>query len=288
MNTQVDHFELRAFGLSDTGCVRETNEDAFSISEQQGVFSVSDGMGGARAGALASAMTVQALPLQISKELSDRDTGAFDFAPAATADGVARSIVFVNNLLLDKTQNIPEVKGLCATVVVALYLKDGILTLAHLGDSRAYLLRQGYFERLTVDHTVAEMLYQTGRISRRELRRHPSRHVLTRHIGKEDCPAADIALLPLRPNDRILLCTDGLTGMLNDREIGTILWETEKIETACRLLIDRANEAGGHDNITVVIVDVNKPCKQYKRYRQNVIVRRTVGRSIMNVKETLQ
>lgn len=279
MSTNEEPFRLQADGLSDIGREREANEDAFFVSEQQTSFVVSDGMGGQQAGALASAMTVQALSLQVAAERMARDLATPAAAPAV-AIGLVRAIGFVNEIVLDKTQGHPEVKGMGATVVAALYAGDGFLALAHLGDSRAYLMRCGYLERLTVDHTVAEMFFQAGRISRRQLRMHPSRHVLTRHIGKEDCPPADAILLSLEPGDRILLCTDGLTGMLDDRSIGTILWETENRETACRLLIDRANKAGGRDNITVIIVDVGER-RQHGRRGRRVIVRRTVGRSLV-------
>jgi protein phosphatase len=197
------------------------------------------------------------------------------------AIGLVRAIGFVNEMVLDKTQGHPEVKGMGATVVAALDAGDGFLALAHLGDSRAYLLRREYLERLTSDHTVAEMLFQAARINRRQMRRHPSRHMLTRHIGKEGCPAADAFLLFMKPSDRILLCTDGLTGMLKDREIGTILWETENRETACRSLIDRANQVGGRDNITVIVMDVGEPRRQQGSQGRRVIVRRTVGRSLV-------
>lgn len=284
MSKTTDQFRLRAFGISAAGRVREANEDAFYVSEPQGLFIVSDGMGGVRAGSLASAMIVQALPLQVSAERLARDVDALVSAQTAVAEGLVRAIGLVNDMLLDKTRDYPEVKGLGATVVVGVYAEDGVLVIANLGDSRAYLMRHGYLERLTADHNVAEMLFQAGHISRRQRHRHPSRHLLTRHIGMEDCPAADVALLSLRPGDRILLCTDGLTGMLKDREIGTILWETEEREAACQLLLDRANEAGGSDNITAVIVDVDEPRSRLGRRRRKVVVRRTVGRSLSRPK----
>jgi protein phosphatase len=259
--------------------VREGNEDAFYVSEEQGLFIVSDGMGGARAGSLASAMIVQALPLQVLAGRLVRNANAPDVAQAGVAEGLIRAIGFANDLVLGKTRDHPEVKGLGATVVAGLYAGGGMLALAHLGDSRAYLMRGGYLERLTSDHTVAEMLLQTGHISRRQLRLHPSRHVLTRHVGKEDCPPADAIQLSLKPGDRILLCTDGLTGMLDDRTIGTILWETEEREATCRLLINRANEAGGRDNITAIIVDVGDPHRRHRPRR--VVVRRAVGRPLV-------
>jgi protein phosphatase len=280
MSTKTDPIQLRAFGLTDVGCVREANEDAFSISEQHGLFIVSDGIGGSQAGALASAMTVQALPVQVSAEQFARNIGEQSEAQSAIAAGLVRAIGLVNDMLLDKTRDHPEVKGFGATVVTGLYAENGVLALAHLGDSRCYLMRDGFLERLTTDHTVAEMLFQAGRITKQQLHKHPSRHVLTRHIGKEDCQPADVSLLLLQPGDRVLFCTDGLTGMLKNREIGTILWDTEDRESACRLLIDHAKKAGGTDNITVVIVDVTEPNAQQKNRRLKVVVRRKIGRSL--------
>jgi len=281
MNTRPNSFRLKAFGMSDVGNVRDSNEDAFSVHEQQGLFIVSDGMGGARAGALASTMTVQALPLQFSEERLIHKVGRGIEAQLAVAHGLVRAIGLVNEMFLSKTREHPQVKGLGATVVAGLHLGNSTLFLANLGDSRAYLMRRGYIERLTKDHTVAEMLFQAGRINRRQLRRHPARHVLTRHIGMENCPAADIALLVLHPGDRILLCTDGLTGMLKDREIGNILWETMDRKAACRMLIDRANEAGGRDNVTAVILDVEDPHGRRGHRRPKVVVRRAIGRSLV-------
>ena len=282
MSVGADPFRLRAFGLSDIGRVRETNEDAFSVQEQPGLFIVSDGMGGVRAGALASTMTVQALPVQFSEERLPHKVGRGIVAQVAVANGFVRSIGRVNEILLDKTREHPQVKGLGATVVAGLWLGNGTLFLANLGDSRAYLMRRGVLERLTKDHTVAEMLFQTGRINRRQLRRHPARQVLTRHMGMENCPAADTGLLPLHPGDRILLCTDGLTGMIKDREIGNILWETTDRQAACRLLIDRAKEAGGRDNVTAVILDVGEPQGRRGHRRQKVVIRRAIGRSLVS------
>jgi serine/threonine protein phosphatase PrpC len=279
MNTKPQSFRLKAFGMSDVGNVRESNEDAFSVQEQPGLFIVSDGMGGARAGALASTMTVQALPLQFSEERLPHKVGRGIESQVAVADGFVRSIGLVNEMLLAKTREHPQVKGLGATVVAGLYLGKGPLFLANLGDSRAYLMRCGVLERLTEDHTVADILFQTGRINRRQLRRHPARQALTRHMGMENCPPADTGLLPLHPGDRILLCTDGLTGMIKDREIGSILWETTDRQAACRLLIDRAKEAGGRDNITAVILDAGEP--QGTRGPRKVVIRRAIGRSLV-------
>jgi serine/threonine protein phosphatase PrpC len=280
VTAQEHGIQLKACGLSDAGRANDSNEDAFLASEQEGLVIVSDGIGGARAGSLASAMVVQALPLQISVQRLARRADPMSAAPAAVAAELTRAIGCVNDMILARSRDHPEVRGLGATVVAGSYCGEGILVLAHLGDSRAYLMRRGYLERLTSDHTVAEMLLQSGRINRRQLRRHPSRHVLTRHLGKEDCPPADVAWLALKPGDRVLLCTDGLSGMLRDREIGTLLWARREREAVCRLLIDRANNAGGRDNITALIVDVVEAGRRRGRRRRRVVVRRAVGRSL--------
>lgn len=276
MNTRKDQFRLQACGQSDSGCLRESNEDAFYVSEQQGLFIVSDGMGGGQGGSLASALIVRTLPLQLSAEGLGRNLNQADLGPPAVTDTLIRAISVTNDLLLDSTRTHPEVAGLGATVVVGLYAGSGVFALAHLGDSRAYLLRAGYFQQLFTDHTMTEMLLQRGHITRRQARSHPGRHVLTCYIGKEDCPAAGTIRLSLEPGDRILLCTDGLTNMLNDRTIGTILLETEQRQTACQLLIGSANEAGGLDNVTVIIVDIGEPLPRQEH--RPLVVRRTVGR----------
>lgn len=273
---------MRVFGLTDPGLIRDTNEDAFLVSEEQNLFIVSDGMGGTRAGGLASKMTVQTMPLQVSAESLARQVQAEDTIKQAYEDVLVNAIAFINDMLLDKTRDFPEVKGMGATIVAVFYLGNGAMALANLGDSRAYLMRDGYIERLTNDHNMAEMLFKTGHINRQQKRRHPGRHILTHYIGMEDCPPADTAILLLEPEDRLLLCTDGLTGMLNDREIGRILWQTKNRTAACHKLIDYANKAGGHDNITAVIVDVEAPERPVtkKSRREKVVVRRKIGRSL--------
>lgn len=279
MKTHICFYDLRASGLSDRGLLREENEDAFFLSEDQGLYLVSDGMGGQKAGGLASQMVAQVLPLQVQAgSLTQSIGGGVDAAGRL----LSSSIGIVNEMLLDKTRDLPEAQGLGATVTSLLKTDTG-LALAHLGDSRAYLMRRGFLERLTKDHTVADLLLEAGQISRRQFRKHPGRNMLTRHIGMKDCPAPDAAVLHVRPGDRLLLCTDGLSGMLKDREIGRILWETPDRELACRQLIERANEEGGRDNITVAILDVVRPAPRKGKRRKKVVVRRAVGRSTENI-----
>lgn len=247
--------QFSATGRLDVGLHRTRLEDALYISEEQGLFIVSDGMGGAVAGDLASTITVKTLPLKLQEECkklhySDAEESMLK------AKALGRVVDAVKLLLLEKTMNQPAAKGLGATVVAGYYVGHAAMALTYLGDSRAYLLRNATLECLTQDHTVANVLYQAGRINEAELRHHPSRHVLTRYVGMKDCPSAEVMLLPLQENDRILLCTDGLTSMITEDEIGIILADNDSTEQAASELIASANAAGGHDNVTVIVVDV--------------------------------
>ena len=269
---------LKAFGASDQGLMRQENQDRFHIDAAAGLALVSDGMGGEQAGTLAAQVVAQALPAQLAGDLESR-TSAVE--PAEAAVLLAGAMMNINDLLLAQTRAQPHWRGMGATVVACLRVGTA-LAVAHLGDSRLYLWRRGWLERLTRDHTLAELLLDSGHISPHQYRQHPGRNTLTRHIGKEDCAAPDTALLDLRPGDRLLLCTDGLTNMLTDREIAAILHQAEDQETTCLRLLERANEAGGRDNITAVLVDaVAQESCVAGRSAPRPGVRRRIGRSLL-------
>jgi len=200
------------------------------------------------------------------------------------AQALGRMIDAVEALLLEKTVNQPAAKGLGATVVAGFYVGNRTMALSYLGDSRAYLLRGAILECLTQDHTVANMLFLSGHINREQLPLHPARHILTRYVGMRDCPRAEVALLPLLPNDRLLFCTDGLTNMISDQEIGQILAENRSKEKAAHTLVASANKAGGDDNITVVIIDV-LPHSSINEWDGCVTVREEVGYSLLATEE---
>jgi len=268
---------IEAFGLSDRGRVREQNEDAFAVDRALGLLVVSDGMGGQRAGQVASRVVVETLPRQIAAaslggELMDADRAG---------EVMGQAIAILGELMLEKSRGYAQLYGMGATVVAG-WAVAGTLVLGHLGDSRAYLLRHGVLERLTEDHTIAELLLQQGLIDRRRYRDHPGRGQLRRYLGMRDCPAPDVGLLELQPADRILLCSDGLTGMLSDRQIGQTLLEKADRQAACRQLVELANEAGGRDNITVVVADVPAEGPPPQRPAR-VKVRRKIGQSLRRV-----
>ena len=181
----------------------------------------------------------------------------------------------------------PIAKGLGATLVAGFHVGNNTLAITHLGDSRAYLLRDATLERLTEDHTIANMLYLAGRITREELSKHPSRHILTRHVGMQDCPEAEVALLPMQTNDRLLFCSDGLTGMVKENTIAEILAYNQSREKTAKDLIASANRAGGYDNITVLVLDVSTQFNEYKPDAL-ITVREKVGHSLLPLKRQEQ
>ena len=168
MPSAHDPIAFSAYGQVDVGLRRTRMEDAFFLSEKEGLFVVSDGMGGAAAGSLASAIVVKTLPLElkeICKELSDTEASE----PNARAEVLGHVVDAIKTLLLKKTMHQPAAKGLGATLVAGYYVGNAMLALTHLGDSRAYLFRGGVLERLTEDHTIANMLYLAGNITRDQL-----------------------------------------------------------------------------------------------------------------------
>ncbi len=225
------------------GHVREMNEDSvFPRTDGSGpgpqIIAVADGMGGAAAGDVASRVAIEAA------------TGDDDAAGARAR--IARS----NRAVLDAVVEDPARRGMGTTLTVGIFHPDGTLELGHVGDSRAYLLRDGELEQLTEDHTlVAEMVSQ-GQLTPLQAQSHPRRHMLTRVIGMPDVEA-DFHDVELREGDRVMFCSDGLTGMVDDRAIGLLLADAADPSEAAWSLVEAANSAGGLDNTTVAIVDVS-------------------------------
>jgi serine/threonine protein phosphatase PrpC len=236
-------------GLSDAGQVCKTNQDSWLADPAQELFIVADGMGGEFAGALASKAVVATLP-----ELVRTYFGTTEELPGGGARRrLSNALATLSRQLRQQTQNEPGLAGMGSTVVCAL-VRGGQVLIAHMGDSRAYRLRGGHLTQLTSDHTIIQMLLQTEEITLAEAARHPARGLLTRNMGMEGEPLPQTRLLKLRPNDQLLLCSDGLTGMLGDEQILTILKAPLTLEARCQRLIDAANRAGGKDNITAVLL----------------------------------
>jgi protein phosphatase len=234
---------VRVGARTDVGRVRERNEDAYLVQEP--LYAVADGMGGHRGGDVASSMTVEALE---SVELPSDD-------PLAS---LVEEIKKANVEVLRRGESDKELRGM-GTTVTAFLTDDDRAYVAHVGDSRAYLLRDGSLQRLTRDHTLVERMVEEGRLQADEARHHPQRSILTRALGvDQDVQVDDLTLDPLQAGDRILLCSDGLSAMVDEDVIERALLEEADPQAACERLVEAAIEAGGEDNITVLVLDIEE------------------------------
>ena len=264
-----------AFGLSDTGHVRANNEDHFLIARIGRYFEcvgtslppgevptrtdeagyalvVADGMGGHAAGEVASRLTIREL-VRLALALPDWIVRLDTHTKSEAIERSQRRIVKAHEALLAEGRRQPGQKGMGSTVIAARNL-GRVLQIAHVGDSRAYLLRDGDLTRLTRDHTYVQLLVDSGRLSPEDADRSPSRHVLVNAVGGVNADVyVDVQHLPLANGDRLLLCSDGLSDLVDDPTIRALLQSATSAAQACRLLVDRALAAGGRDNVTVVV-----------------------------------
>jgi PPM family protein phosphatase len=238
----IDVVHIIAEGLSDIGKKRKDNQDAFGVEEDLGFFIVADGIGGLERGSFASKYVVSELCKSIREKRCDK----------AKKNEV---LTFINDSIseLSNTLNAFEGGNIGSTIVLALLLGRSAY-MAHLGDSRAYLLRGNILKRLTKDHNLASLLLDEGVINSRDALSHPLRHVLTKFVGMKNA-TPDIEVILLEPGDRLLLCTDGFSGTIEDDEIASILLESNELNPVLKKIISKANEAGGNDNITALLID---------------------------------
>ena len=226
--------------LTDVGRQRQSNEDAFF--ERAPLFAVADGMGGARAGEVASRMAVEELAA-----LGDAGSKAEE-----SLRTVAQS---ANRRIYDMAQSDTEHAGM-GTTFTAVLVSGREVAVGHVGDSRLYRLREGAFERLTDDHSLVEELVRQGKLTPQEAEVHPQRSIITRALGPEKDVQVDTFTHTARDGDVYLLCSDGLSGMVSDDQLAQILGASRSLDDAARALVDAANAAGGKDNITAVLFRV--------------------------------
>jgi serine/threonine protein phosphatase PrpC len=223
---------------SDIGRLRKRNEDAYLLKD--GLFVVADGMGGHRGGDVASNLALETIELGASPE----------FTLQELVDGIKKA----NQAVLDRGESDRDLRGM-GTTITAVIVEDTKAHVAHVGDSRAYLLRDGTLQQLTEDHTLVQRMVREGRLSEDEAARHPQRSVLTRALGVDEEIPVDELSLDVHPGDRLLICTDGLTSMVDRNRIQKVLEREKDPQIAADKLIDAANKAGGDDNITVIVLD---------------------------------
>lgn len=247
---------IRASGLSDVGRNRAINEDAFAIDPPAGLYLVADGMGGHGHGDVASRLAVGTI---LETVRSDRTPNSrwWQQRGGARSNGrrlLGRALTLANDRLLQAVEEERSLTGM-GTTVVALLVDGSRCVLAHVGDSRAYLLRGGRLEQLTEDHTWVAEQVTAGNLSEDQALVHPFKSVVTRALGGDRDVAVESLELGVVAGDLILLCTDGLTGMVSDREIERHLSSFDSLDALCRRLIAEANRGGGRDNITALVVE---------------------------------
>jgi PPM family protein phosphatase len=221
---------------TDTGRQRTANEDSYFVRAP--VFAVADGMGGAKAGEVASRIAADAFDTEMDEN--------------ASPESRLRRVVESANRQIHQLAERDTSRAGMGTTLTAAMLGDGEISVAHVGDSRAYVYREGRLRQLTRDHSLVEELRRQGRLTDREAEEHPQRSIITRALGPEAEVEVDTMTYPVRSGDVFLLCSDGLTTMVDERRIATILQRSPDLQAAADALVDAANRAGGRDNVTVV------------------------------------
>lgn len=247
MATAVLHYLAAA--VSDRGRKRPSNEDAFGFSVEDGVFVVCDGMGGAAAGEVASSLAVD----QVLHLLAGRSQNGHSSMPGAAEEAV----IAANDAIFSRAQQNKRLNGM-GTTLVALAVQENHVWVLNVGDSRCYRLRSGRLELLTLDHSLVEEQVRLGRMTRSEALRSPYKNVITRALGTQSRVTPDVFGHEAEPGDLFLLCSDGLTRELPDEVISALLSNELPLEDLCARLVDAAKKAGGHDNITCLLVKAER------------------------------
>jgi PPM family protein phosphatase len=248
---------IEACGRTDVGRRRKINEDSYLVSQESSLYAVCDGMGGHNAGEVASKMAIDTIAAFIERSGVEKEiTWPWGLDANLSFDGnrLKTAVRLANARVFQAADNREELTGMGTTVVASL-VSGKSLTIASAGDSRCYLMRGGTLRQLTRDDSWVSAALGEGILNSDDVEHHPLRNVITKAVGARDTIDLDIVEHELEPGDLILLCSDGLHGMINDQEVGRILGAaTEPLEDLGGRLIDAANEAGGRDNVTVVLL----------------------------------
>ena len=248
-------------GMTDTGLIRSHNEDSIGNDLSIGLAVLADGMGGHKGGEVASALAVNSILNDLPAELErcknldiDENVSGYSYQSIA----IKNSIEKANSVIFEAASKQLQYEGMGTTIVVTMFY-DNRLTVAHVGDSRMYRLRDHEMEQLTTDHTLLQELIDRGFYTPEEAAKSLNKNLVTRALGIEETVKIDISEEIVLPKDIFLLCSDGLTDMVDDRRIHMILEENKsQIDLTCTDLIQQAKDNGGHDNISVILIQPNK------------------------------
>lgn len=244
---------MKLFGVTDVGRHRKDNQDSCVFRELNGaaLLAVCDGMGGARAGQVASSVAAEAFSFDVEERFAH---GARD-DPDWWEDTLAQACARANQKVFDLSQTNPEYQGMGTTLVAALAL-PGESYVVNVGDSRCYLIENGQIRQVTVDHSMVQLLVDRGEITPEEARRHPQKNLITRALGVEPTVACDLLRVETGQGSRLLLCSDGLSNVLTDQELLQTSLEEPEPEELCRRLLDLTLQRDAPDNVTVVLAQL--------------------------------
>ncbi|HET9957541.1 MAG TPA: Stp1/IreP family PP2C-type Ser/Thr phosphatase [Polyangiaceae bacterium] len=249
-----------AAGITDVGLQRDHNEDSFAILKDHALYIVADGMGGHRAGDVASRLATEAIVDFFRTTASDDFTWPFHFDARLSEEEnrLLTGIKIANRQIIDRSTRSREYHGMGTTVVGALFnAKRGKMYIGHVGDSRAYRVRSGQIVQMTRDHSLVNDYLMAMPELTEEQRSELPKNVITRALGMQDQVSVDLQSDDAQAGDVYVLCSDGLSGMIDDQEIVSVVASTPDLEEVCRRLVALANEHGGEDNITALVVRID-------------------------------
>lgn len=253
--------QVSSVAVTHTGLRREGNEDAFRERPDLGLYVVADGMGGHEAGEVASRLTVQVIESFIddTKNADINQTWPFpyDTTKSLAANRLVAAFRLANKRVASAISDNADLKGMATTAVAILLQPAGMAQVAHVGDSRVYQRRDGKLRQLTADHSWVGEQVRAGVLSDDDAQRHPWRNVVTRAISGGEDPEVDILELSLQPGDRMLVCSDGLSSVVQPSLLSDLMIKTTDLKACAEALIEAANDAGGPDNITVILVEID-------------------------------
>ncbi len=248
-------------GLTDQGLVRDHNEDSIGSEVDLGIAVLADGMGGHKGGEVASALTVDTIISSLTKSLPELVAGETDNTTGYSLESMAveRAIKEANSVVFNASKNNSQYEGMGTTVVVLLFY-DNRITVAHVGDSRLYRMREDRIEQMTRDHTLLQELVDRGFYTKEEAQQSMNKNLVTRAVGVNETVEVDLMEDVTITNDTYLLCSDGLTDMINDRLIeDTMINYRDNLDRIAKELIHQANQHGGKDNVSAVLARPVKP-----------------------------
>ncbi len=240
---------MKTFARSDIGRIREMNQDNYYVSDPNDeikMFIVADGMGGYKGGEIASALAIESAKSYITNNFEETNR-----EKEKILDLIKNAIEYANMVVYERSKEVEELNGMGTTMDVVI-IQSGRLYIGHVGDSRVYRLRKDFFRKLTTDHSYVEQLVRQGNITKEEAYNHPKKNMLTKALGCTAFVEPDVMVKGFQKDDILLMCTDGLTNMVREDKICEIIKENP--ESACDVLVNKANENGGQDNITAVII----------------------------------